>query len=67
MNDKRPTNNQSDRVEKTWDEIIEPRATSADIDEEVFRMYLQMAKEKGRFVLGLTATMILALYIYKRV
>jgi len=44
------------RAGQTWDEIIEPRATFADIDEEAFRMYLQMAKEKGRLpdVAGLT-------------
>ncbi len=36
------------RAGLTWDEVIEPRATFADIDEEAFRMYLQMAKEKGR-------------------
>lgn len=32
----------------TWDELVEPRATFVDIDEESFRIYLQMAKEKGR-------------------
>lgn len=32
----------------TWDEVTESRATFADIDEESFRLYLQMAKEKGR-------------------
>jgi ATP-dependent DNA helicase RecG len=36
------------RAGLTWDELIEPRATFADIDEESFRIYLQMAKEKGR-------------------
>ncbi len=36
------------RAGLTWDEVIEPRASFADIDEESFRMYLQMAKEKGR-------------------
>ncbi|MDR0309392.1 MAG: putative DNA binding domain-containing protein, partial [Candidatus Methanoplasma sp.] len=32
----------------TWDEVIEPRASFADIDEESFRRYLIMAKEKER-------------------
>ncbi|MDD4437354.1 MAG: ATP-binding protein [Tissierellia bacterium] len=32
----------------TWDEVTELRATFGDIDEESFRLYLQMAKEKGR-------------------
>ncbi|MDL2244408.1 putative DNA binding domain-containing protein [Parabacteroides sp. OttesenSCG-928-J18] len=32
----------------TWDEVTEPRATFDDIDERSFRMYLEMAKEKGR-------------------
>jgi len=32
----------------TWDEVTESRATFTDIDEESFRLYLQMAKEKGR-------------------
>lgn len=36
------------RAGLTWDEIVEPRATFADIDEESFHLYLQMAKEKGR-------------------
>lgn len=36
------------RAGLTWDEVVEPRATFADIDEESFRLYLQMAKEKGR-------------------
>ncbi len=36
------------RAGLTWDELVEPRATFADIDEESFRLYLQMAKEKGR-------------------
>ncbi|MCK9435822.1 MAG: putative DNA binding domain-containing protein [Synergistaceae bacterium] len=40
----------------TWDEVTEPRATFDDIDERSFRMYLEMAKEKGRLpdVEGLT-------------
>jgi ATP-dependent DNA helicase RecG len=36
------------RAGLTWDELVEPRATFADIDEDSFRLYLQMAKEKGR-------------------
>ncbi|MDR3138019.1 MAG: putative DNA binding domain-containing protein [Tannerellaceae bacterium] len=36
------------RAGLTWDEVIEPKATFGDIDEETFRLYLQMAKEKGR-------------------
>ena len=36
------------RAGMTWDEVIEPRATFADIDEESFQQYLQMSKEKGR-------------------
>jgi len=44
------------RAGQTWDEVIEPRAAFTDIDEEAFRLYLQMAKEKGRMpdVSGLT-------------
>ena len=30
------------RAGQTWDEVIEPRAIFADIDEDAFRMYLQM-------------------------
>ena len=36
------------RAGLTWDELVEPRATFADIDEDSFRIYLQMSKEKGR-------------------
>ena len=36
------------RSGRTWDDVIEPRATFADIDEKVFKMYLVMSKEKGR-------------------
>jgi ATP-dependent DNA helicase RecG len=36
------------RAGLTWDEVVEPRATFADIDDETFRLFLQMAKEKGR-------------------
>jgi ATP-dependent DNA helicase RecG len=40
----------------TWDEVTEPRATFADIDEKAFKAYLVMAKEKDRLpdVEGLT-------------
>ena len=48
------------RAGLTWDEVVEPRATFADIDEETFRLYLQMAKEKGRMpdIAGLTTEQI---------
>ncbi|MDR0602958.1 MAG: putative DNA binding domain-containing protein [Bacteroidales bacterium] len=48
------------RAGLTWDEVIEPRATFANIDEEAFRLYLQMAKEKGRMpdITGLTTEQI---------
>jgi len=48
------------RAGLTWDEVIEPRATFADIDEEAFHLYLQMAKEKGRMpdITGLTTEQI---------
>ena len=48
------------RAGLTWDEVVEPRAIFADIDEEAFRMYLQMAKEKGRMpdIAGLTTEQI---------
>jgi len=36
------------RAGHTWDDIIEPRATFADIDEKSFRAYLIMSQEKGR-------------------
>jgi ATP-dependent DNA helicase RecG len=44
----------------TWDEVVEPKATFADIDEEAFHLYLQMAKEKGRMpdIAGLTTEQI---------
>jgi ATP-dependent DNA helicase RecG len=32
----------------TWDDVIEPKATFRDIDENSFHSYLIMAKEKGR-------------------
>ena len=39
-----------------WDEVVEPRATFADIDDKSFKAYLVMAKEKDRLpdVEGLT-------------
>lgn len=48
------------RAGLTWDEVVEPRATFTDIDEEAFRSYLQMAKEKGRMpeIEGLTTEQI---------
>jgi len=41
---------------QTWDNVVEPRATFADIDEKSVRAYLVMSKEKGRLpdVDGLT-------------
>ena len=36
------------RTGHTWDDVIEPRATFADIDEKSVRAYLVMSKEKGR-------------------
>jgi len=36
------------RSGKTWDEVVEPRATFSDIDEKSFNSYLETAKEKGR-------------------
>ncbi|MDR0307954.1 MAG: putative DNA binding domain-containing protein, partial [Chitinispirillales bacterium] len=36
------------RAGLTWDEVIEPRATFSDIDENSFYSYLETAKEKGR-------------------
>ncbi len=36
------------RTGHTWDEVIEPRATFADIDEKAVKTYLIMSKEKGR-------------------
>jgi len=44
------------RAGLTWDEVIEPRATFADIDEKSVKAYLIMSKEKGRLpdVEGLT-------------
>jgi len=44
------------RSGKTWDDVVESRATFADIDKEVFDSYLEKSKEKGRLpdVEGLT-------------
>jgi ATP-dependent DNA helicase RecG len=36
------------RVGQTWDNVIEPRATIADIDEKSVKEYLVISKEKGR-------------------
>jgi ATP-dependent DNA helicase RecG len=36
------------RVGQTWDNVIEPRATIADIDEKSVKAYIVMSKEKGR-------------------
>ena len=33
---------------KTWDDVIEPRATFDDIDENTFFAFLRMSNEKGR-------------------
>ena len=33
---------------KTWDDVIEPRATFDDIDENTFSAFLKMSEEKGR-------------------
>ncbi|MDR3273182.1 MAG: putative DNA binding domain-containing protein [Flavobacteriaceae bacterium] len=44
------------RAGQTWDNVIEPRATFADIDEKSVKAYIVMSKEKGRLpnVEGLT-------------
>ena len=49
------------RAGQTWDEVIEARATLADIDEASLKAYLVMSKEKGRLpdVEGLTTEEIL--------
>jgi len=39
------------RAGQTWDNVIEPRATFADIDEKSVQAYLVMSNEKGRYVL----------------
>src|SRR5690606_7875913 len=41
---------------KTWDDVIEPRATFDDIDGNTFSAFLKMSEEKGRLpdVVGLT-------------
>ena len=48
------------RAGQTWDNVIEPRATFADIDEKSVGAYLVMSKEKGRLpdVEGLTTEQI---------
>jgi ATP-dependent DNA helicase RecG len=33
---------------KTWDDVIEPRATLADIDEQTIKLYLKAAEKAGR-------------------
>jgi ATP-dependent DNA helicase RecG len=49
------------RAGQTWDDVIETRATFADIDEATLKAYLVMSKEKGRLpdVEGLTTEEIL--------
>ncbi|GHT41610.1 ATP-dependent DNA helicase [Bacteroidia bacterium] len=44
------------RSGQTWDDVVEPRATFADIDEKSLKAYIVMSKEKGRLpdVEGLT-------------
>ena len=44
------------RAGHTWDDVIEPRASFADIDEKSVKVYLVMSKEKSRLpdVEGLT-------------
>jgi ATP-dependent DNA helicase RecG len=44
------------RAGQTWDNVVEPRAAFADIDEKSVKAYLVMSKEKGRLpdVEGLT-------------
>ncbi|GHT44592.1 ATP-dependent DNA helicase [Bacteroidia bacterium] len=36
------------RAGQTWDDVVEPRATFADIDEKSLKEYLVISKEKGR-------------------
>lgn len=45
---------------KTWDDVIEPRATFDDIDESTFSAFLKMSEEKGRMpeTIGLTISQI---------
>ena len=45
---------------KTWDDVIEPRATFDDIDENTFSAFLKMSEEKGRLpdIVGLTTQQI---------
>ncbi|GHT64379.1 hypothetical protein FACS189451_11970 [Bacteroidia bacterium] len=35
------------RSGQTWDDVVEPRATFADIDEKSLKSYIVMSKEKG--------------------
>lgn len=44
------------RSGQTWDDVIEPRATFEDIDENTFSAFLKMSDEKGRMpeTIGLT-------------
>lgn len=44
------------KLGKTWDDVIEPRATFNDIDENTFSAFLKMSEDKGRLpdVIGLT-------------
>ena len=44
------------RSGRTWDDVVESRATFDDIDKEVFNSYLEKSKEKGRLpdIEGLT-------------
>ncbi|MFA7444870.1 MAG: ATP-binding protein [Flavobacteriaceae bacterium] len=45
---------------KTWDDVIEPRATFDNIDENTFSAFLKMSEEKGRLpnIVGLTTQQI---------
>lgn len=45
---------------KTWDDVIEPRATFDDIDENTFSAFLKMSEDKGRLpdIVGLTTEQI---------
>ncbi|GHT67829.1 ATP-dependent DNA helicase [Bacteroidia bacterium] len=49
------------RSGQTWDDVVEQRATFADIDEKSLKAYIVMSKEKGRLpdVEGLTTEEIL--------
>jgi ATP-dependent DNA helicase RecG len=45
---------------KTWDDVVEPRATFEDIDENTFYAFLKMSEDKGRMpeTVGLTVPQI---------